>query len=188
MNAVLPWREVFKRHLATTSMSGKIPESSPRPGEYEGGGAGQESRLPRSLPEAGSPIEELSACLRAPDGAEKFQRLLDSAFLERVGLPAEDIRRGTVSSEALLAAKEAAKALLPPASSPEERMAITLAYLLSLASGLAHHGALLGSRDRRPELERIFTAMAATAPEPWSALFERAVKALKDREEGPGSK
>lgn len=81
---------------------------------------------------------------------------------------------GAPSLDDLERMKDRAKAAGTDASTLEEALCATLAYLVCVAAALAHHGRTITSRPRA-EMDRILVDLADAVPARWRTMLLRAV-------------
>jgi hypothetical protein len=122
------------------------------------------------------PVDDLIERLRAGAGLEWLERAL--ARVLGGASPAAALAGGGADVAELTAIKEHCKAILRDSRDTEERLAAIAGYFLSIAAGLAHHGARIGGHGR-DDLNEILLDLADVAPGPYSSLL--ATAAIKER-------
>ena len=139
--------------------------------------AGDASRLLLiGLPRSHRPIDEVIDRLGGPNGAD----WLTDAIAAVTGIPTDswDVSTGTpVPLEDLEAAKERAKDAMTAAANRENVAAATAAYFISIAAAVSMHDAVI-SKQSQSELTESMAELAAVAPNPWAALFQRSADTL----------
>jgi hypothetical protein len=118
------------------------------------------------------PVHGLLDRLSEAGGAAWLESAL-SRVCEDLGTPRELLVEGRASLEQLTTIKDRSKRLLRHADDGEASLAGVAGYFLSIAAGLRHHGALIGSRGRS-ELDGILLDIASVAPSPYSEMLSDA--------------
>jgi len=133
------------------------------------------------LSQPNRPVDALIERLLAPGGHEWFRKVIQTpTFKTCVGDPVASLVNGRVMLVQLTALKEAAKSLGADRDR-ENRLIARVAYDLSIAAALAHHGRII-TGQKRSELLPVLTDLAEALPEPWADMVIRATEAL-DRAE-----
>lgn len=119
-------------------------------------------------------VDELLEYLEEGDGEALWTGLLES------GPAAGEAARKALSGEDEGAARtvrelyEASKRALRDAGTKEERLAALATLFLCMAAAAVHHDTWITSQSRE-DLEGVFLDLSMAAPEPWAALFARAI-------------
>jgi len=131
--------------------------------------------LELGLAEPRRPVDALIDRLGAADGMAWFTRFLASGPLAETGDAESAILDGAAQLDQLGAIKERSKELLADAIAEDDRLAGLAGYFLTIAAGLAHHGANLSSRSLA-DLRPVLLDLASVCPEAWSRLLTRAIE------------
>lgn len=124
------------------------------------------------------PIESLVERLEQPDGDDWFDATITRLSVADGTDPRSALLEGATTLNALDALKRHGKSTVRGATTPDERSAGTLCYLLAMAAGVVHHGTLLSSRPA-DEVLRALAEVHAVTDAPWSDFLLRALTALE---------
>ena len=119
------------------------------------------------------PVDRVIKRLHEADGEQWFTRAVAEAA-EVTGCDVARLPEEAPSLDDLEDMKERAKAAGADASTVEEALCATLAYLVCVAAALAHHGRTITSRSRA-EMDRILVDLADAVPARWRTMLLRAV-------------
>ncbi|MCZ6793969.1 MAG: hypothetical protein O7J95_10195 [Planctomycetota bacterium] len=122
------------------------------------------------------PVDELIQQLNRPGGAQWLEERLASELFESLHEARSQLLDGQITVEQLSEMKSKAKSLFASEHNRTARLEGTLGYFLAIAGGLAYHGKLLSTRSR-DDLDFAFEDLSYALPEPWNALFHRAIEA-----------
>ena len=118
-------------------------------------------------------VDELVDHLARDNAHTWLARMLKVRPIAAFGSPRQQLYKGCATLEQLTTIKQESKELRKRARDQDTRLCAILAYFLSIAAALVHHGALISSRTRG-EIDPILLDLAEVMPRPWSNLLGRA--------------
>ena len=160
-------------------------ESDPRAGQGDGRldslSALEASRLlPLGLSQPAGPVADLIDRLTEADGEEWLRHALERGPIGDASCEAVALANGRADVSVLEAVKDRAKRMMSQAATRQEMLSATLAYFLSIAAGLAHHGVLMTSQSR-DAVDQALVDLSDAMPDPWSLLLQTAAMATSTR-------
>ncbi len=149
------------------------PSTPDAPVELDG--AAVQRMLELGVDESRRPVDVIIERVAAKDGAAWIRQTLLRSPVGGLGDPEQSLVSGQSDLEQLRRAAERCRTDDAPPGS-DAALGAMLAYFLTIAAALAHHGAKL-SRRSRTQIDESLLDLAAAAPEPWRDLLCRAVDA-----------
>ena len=140
--------------------------------------------LPLGLSQPAGPVADLIERLSEPDGLDWLMHTLEHGPMREAGSSAKACADGSATLEDLERIKDRAKRAMKRAETRQEMLSAALAYFLTIASGMAHHDAVLTSQPRN-QVDQALVDLSDVLPTPWSELLQEA--ALITSSEGGAS-